>query len=193
MDRRKNQTTANEKMWDARAKNYDKYFWFTHWDEKKLVSILKLTDKFALLDLACGPGWALRYIDQQTNGAGELYGVDISSNMIKTAQKKSAVQKNIHFSKALRRAYPTTRNVGLLPRWEYEDVSLPTWEKPLDDAHYFAGLQSVIRDLAKSSSIVIRGRGSQFILKDYPGTLRILIVAPLELRVQRVAESSKSD
>jgi len=94
---------------------------------------------------------------------------------------------------ALRRAYPTTRKVGLLPRWEYEDVSLPTWEKPLDDAHYFAGLQSVIRDLAKSSSIVIRGRGSQFILKDYPGTLRILIVAPLELRVRRVAESSKSD
>jgi len=94
---------------------------------------------------------------------------------------------------ALRRAYPTTRKVGLLPRWEYEDVSLPTWEKPLDDAHYFAGLQSVIRDLAQSSSIVIRGRGSQFILKDYPGTLRVLIVAPLALRVKRVAESSKSD
>jgi len=94
---------------------------------------------------------------------------------------------------ALRRAYPTTRKVGLLPRWEYEDVSLPTWEKPLDDAHYFAGLQSVIRDLAQSSSIVIRGRGSQFILKDYPGTLRVLIVAPLQMRVKRVAESAKSD
>ena len=94
---------------------------------------------------------------------------------------------------ALRRAYPTRRKVGLLPRWEYEDVSLPTWEKPLDDAHYIVGLESVIRDLAKSSSIVIRGRGSQFILKDYTGTLRILIVAPLELRVKRTAESSKSD
>ncbi|MGA9695239.1 MAG: hypothetical protein WBQ62_02390, partial [Dehalococcoidales bacterium] len=66
MDKRKDTTTANEKMWDARAKNYDKYFWFTHWDEKKLVSVLKLNDKFSLLDLACGPGWALRYIDQQT-------------------------------------------------------------------------------------------------------------------------------
>jgi len=94
---------------------------------------------------------------------------------------------------ALRRAYPTPRKVGLLPRWEYEDVSLPTWEKHLDDAHYLAGLESVIRDLAKSSSIVIRGRGSQFILKDYPGILRILIVAPLALRVRRISESSKSD
>lgn len=55
MDKRKDTTTANEKMWDARAKNYDKYFWFTHWDEKKLVSVLKLNDKFSLLDLACAP------------------------------------------------------------------------------------------------------------------------------------------
>jgi len=94
---------------------------------------------------------------------------------------------------ALRRAYPTTRKVGLLPRWEYEEVSLPTWEKPVNDARYISGLQSVIRDLAKSSSIVVRGRGSQFILKDYPGILRVLIVAPLALRVKRVAESSKSD
>jgi cytidylate kinase len=94
---------------------------------------------------------------------------------------------------ALRRAYPTTRKVGLLPRWEYEEVSLPTWEKPVNDARYISGLQSVIRDLAKSSSIVVRGRGSQFILKDYPGILRVLIVAPLALRVKRVAENSKSD
>ena len=94
---------------------------------------------------------------------------------------------------ALRRAYPTRRKIGLLPRWEYEDVSLPTWEKPVDDAHYLAGLESVIKELAKSSSLVIRGRGTQFILKDYAGTLRILIVAPLTVRVKRVMETLKLD
>lgn len=94
---------------------------------------------------------------------------------------------------ALRRAYPTKRKVGLLPRWQYEDVSLPTWEKPVDDAHYVAGLEAVIKDLAKSSSVVIRGRGTQFILKDYAGTLRILIVAPLTLRVKRIMENLKLD
>ncbi len=94
---------------------------------------------------------------------------------------------------ALKRAYPSSRKVGLLPRWEYEGVSLPTWEKPVDDARYLAGLKSVIKELAQSSSIVIRGRGSQFILKDYPGTLHVLIVAPLTSRVKRVMESSKSD
>ena len=130
MDRRKNQTTANEEMWDARAKNYDKYFWFTHSDEKKLVSILKLTDKFALW-ISFGTGLGITLYRSTNEWGGRVIRCHISSNMIKTAQKKSAVQKNIHFSKALRRAYPTTRNVGLLPRWEYEDVSLPTWRKTL--------------------------------------------------------------
>ena len=36
---------------------------------------------------------------------------------------------------------------------------------------------------------MVRGRGSQFILKDYPGALHILIVAPLALRVKRIMES----
>jgi len=40
-------------------------------------------------------------------------------------------------------------------------------------------------------SIVIRGRGSQFILKDFPGAFHVLIVAPIEVRVKRVMESLK--
>jgi len=66
------------------------------------------------------------------------------------------------------------------------------WEKPVNDARYISGLQSVIRDLAKSSSIVVRGRGVSLSSR-LPGILRVLIVAPLALRVKRVAESSKSD
>ncbi len=59
----------------------------------------------------------------------------------------------------------------------------------LDDARYVKVLGSVIRNLAKESSVVIRGRGSQFFLKDFPGVLHILVVAPLELRIKRVMES----
>lgn len=59
---------------------------------------------------------------------------------------------------------------------------------PLDNAHYMKGLKSVIRGLARSESVVINGRGSQFFLKDYPGALHILTIASLELRVQRVME-----
>ena len=74
-----------------------------------------------------------------------------------------------------------------------EGVYLPTWEIPLDDTRYLPALKSVINDLAKSGSIVIRGRGSQFILKDLPGVVHVLVVASLELRVKRVMESLELD
>jgi hypothetical protein len=65
----------------------------------------------------------------------------------------------------------------------------PLCDIPLNDKHYLSGLEYVIRELAQSQSLVIRGRGSQFILKDFPGAFHVLIVAPLEERVKRVMES----
>lgn len=69
---------------------------------------------------------------------------------------------------------------------------LSTWEMPLEDTQYLTGLNSVINDLVRGGAIVIRGRGSQFILKDLPGALHVFVVAPLELRVKRVMETSKT-
>jgi cytidylate kinase len=60
---------------------------------------------------------------------------------------------------------------------------------PLDNAHYMKGLKSVIRGLARSESVVINGRGSQFFLKNYPGALHVLTIASLELRIKRVMKS----
>lgn len=57
---------------------------------------------------------------------------------------------------------------------------------PIDDTRYVTGLEHVIKDLASNSSIVIRGRGSQFILKDHPNAIHVLILAPLEIRLARV-------
>jgi cytidylate kinase len=73
----------------------------------------------------------------------------------------------------------------------YEGAYLPLWQMPLDDARYFEALKSVVRELARSESLVILGRGSQFILKDYPGTLHVLLVAPIEFRVKRVMQDLK--
>lgn len=75
----------------------------------------------------------------------------------------------------------------------YAGAYLPTWEMPLSDASYLTGLESVIKKLANTQAMVIRGRGSQFILKDYPGAIHLLVVAPLDLRVKRVMESLKLD
>jgi cytidylate kinase len=79
------------------------------------------------------------------------------------------------------------------PEVGFAGAYLPAGELPLDDTKYLAGLEFVIKKLAASSSIVIRGRGSEFILKDYPGALHVLVVASLSKRVKRVMESLKID
>ena len=72
-------------------------------------------------------------------------------------------------------------------------VYLPTWESPLDDANYLQALENVIKSLVSVQPVVIRGRGSQFILKSCPNSTHILIVAPLELRVKRVMMEKEQD
>lgn len=70
----------------------------------------------------------------------------------------------------------------------YKGLYSPFWEMPLDDKNYLSGLEYVIKELAARQSIVIRGRGSQFILKDFPGVFHVQIVAPVDARVKRVME-----
>jgi cytidylate kinase len=70
---------------------------------------------------------------------------------------------------------------------------LPAWQIPLGDIRYVQALESVIRDLAASQPIVIRGRGSQFILRDYPDAFHVLVVAPAELRVKRVMQDLRME
>ncbi len=75
----------------------------------------------------------------------------------------------------------------------FEGAYLRISEMPLDDARYLQALKSVVRELARSQRIVILGRGGQFILKDYPDVLHVLIVAPLQLRANRVMKSLNLD
>ncbi len=71
----------------------------------------------------------------------------------------------------------------------FEGAYLPSWQIPLNDTRYFQALETVVKELARGKSIVIRGRGSQFILKDYPMALHILTVAPPKVRLKRVMEN----
>jgi cytidylate kinase len=66
---------------------------------------------------------------------------------------------------------------------------IPTWDVPLSDTRYLESLHFVITELAKKPPIVIRGRGSQFILKTHPGAFHALIVAPQETRLLHVMKS----
>jgi len=73
----------------------------------------------------------------------------------------------------------------------FEGAYMHVWQIPLDDARYFNTLETVIKELARSQAIVLQGRGSQFILRDYPRTLHVLITAPLEVRLKRVMDRLK--
>jgi cytidylate kinase len=75
----------------------------------------------------------------------------------------------------------------------FEGAYLPLWQMPLDDIGYLETLESVVKKLAQNQPLVIQGRGSQFILKNYPGALHVLVVAPIEVRTKRVMESLKLD
>lgn len=62
-----------------------------------------------------------------------------------------------------------------------------TWEEPLENAKYLFALESVIQDLALEENIVLVGRGSQFILRNHPSALHVLVIAPLLKRIKEVA------
>jgi cytidylate kinase len=53
----------------------------------------------------------------------------------------------------------------------------------LDDRHFLEVTTAVIQDLARQGDVVINGRGSNIILKDWPGVLHIGLWAHMDKRV----------
>jgi len=58
----------------------------------------------------------------------------------------------------------------------------------LTDSRYKEAIVSVMSGLAAKGDVVIIGRGSQAILRDYPDSLHVGITAPFEMRMQRIAK-----
>ena len=107
-------------------------------------------------------------------------------------QEKDVIAKEMppssllgRIAEALERAAPF--GVG------FEGAYLPAWEIPLNDTRYLQALKSVVKELARSQSLVIHGRGGQFILGDYPQAFHVQVVAPLGVRVKRIMQELKLD
>jgi len=84
-------------------------------------------------------------------------------------------------------------------RWEkwgkdFDEHCPTVWEK-FDWSYrgFGALLQSAILEHAAKDNVVIVGRGGNFLLKDIPHALRVLIKAPLEQRVERVMRRDSVD
>jgi cytidylate kinase len=74
-----------------------------------------------------------------------------------------------------------------------DSAYMRTWEEPLDDAEYISALEAVIRDLALDQNIVIVGRGSQHILRNNKSVLHVLVIAPIEDRINRIMTEKKME
>jgi len=91
---------ANDLKWSKRAITFDekKYDHFRHM-QKKLISLINPAKNVNFLDIGCGTGWAVCYVEELLKGEGNFIGVDISEGMIDKARKKAEFLKNISFYK----------------------------------------------------------------------------------------------
>lgn len=86
-------------------------------------------------------------------------------------------------------ADPLTGVTGLETILSRTYAEMAAHEEPqLSDRLYLETVTAIIRELAQRGDIVVLGRGSQMILRDLPGALHVLCVAPKELRIRRFAQ-----
>lgn len=69
----------------------------------------------------------------------------------------------------------------------YAEMAMEREEPQVSDSLYMKTMTAIIRDLGERGDIVVLGRGSQMILRDLPGALHVLTLAPQELRIERLA------
>ncbi|MGQ9676397.1 MAG: cytidylate kinase-like family protein [Chloroflexota bacterium] len=58
---------------------------------------------------------------------------------------------------------------------------------------FISTVETVIRDFAKANNTLIVGRGSQVILNEWPDSLHLQVIAPFDLRVERLMKQQKLD
>jgi cytidylate kinase len=61
-------------------------------------------------------------------------------------------------------------------------------EQEVNDALYMKTVTAIIRELGQRGDIVILGRGGHMILRDHPTALHALMLAPMNIRIQRMGE-----
>lgn len=85
---------------------------------------------------------------------------------------------------------------GKWEKWANEfDQSTPTtWEKyDWSFKGFGALLQSVLLRHALQDNVILAGRGSNFLLEDIPHAYRVRFVAPIEQRIERIAQWESVD
>lgn len=72
---------------------------------------------------------------------------------------------------------------------DIDELGLLGFQPSTEECHaYQQAIRNILLEIAQTGNAVIVGRGSQVILRDWPETLHVRIIAPLELRIHRVAQ-----
>ncbi len=58
----------------------------------------------------------------------------------------------------------------------------------VSDEQYIKTLTAIIREVAEHKNVLIIGRGSQVILRDWPDAVHVLLVAPRQQRIESIAQ-----
>jgi len=69
-----------------------------------------------------------------------------------------------------------------------EDDEPQVFTFDLNDSLYLNFVRQVVREIAQSGSAVVVGRATHLLLRDVPGALHVHVVAPIEIRVERIME-----
>ncbi len=70
----------------------------------------------------------------------------------------------------------------------YAEAAAEATQRDVSQQQYVATLTGVIKGLAKQDNVLIIGRGSQVILKDWPNAFHVLLVAPPDHRIATLME-----
>src|SRR5712692_1624437 len=72
------------------------------------------------------------------------------------------------------------------PEEQELDNNPPVFTFDLNDTLYLNFVRQVIREIAQGGNAVIMGRATHLLLRDMPTALHVHVVAPWELRIERV-------
>jgi CMP/dCMP kinase len=115
----------------------------------------------------------LRLVDQEIiNEVSQRLGVNPSAVSERDEREGGIVSELV---RTMRRLYPAT----LPPQSSAE-------QEPPDEAAYLQMIRQVIWEVAREGDAVIVGRGAAFILERNPDVLHGLVVAPADVRIERV-------
>lgn len=85
------------------------------------------------------------------------------------------------------------KEYGILPsQFDAIDERSPGFIVTNYQDEYIRAMNKIIRQIAQEDNVVIRGRGSEVLTQDFKNALHIRVVAPIELRIERIRNTYKT-